>query len=54
MKKSIRVKQRDASDCGLHTWLQLLHIMVQIPVSRIRQYAATDKKHQSAWSNRNS
>jgi ATP-binding cassette subfamily B protein len=44
MKKSIRVKQRDASDCGAACLASVAaYYGLQIPVSRIRQYAATDK-----------
>ncbi|MCC6289170.1 MAG: peptidase domain-containing ABC transporter [Chitinophagaceae bacterium] len=45
MKKTIKVKQRDITDCGaaclasIAAWYKL-----KLPVSRIRQYAGTDKR----------
>lgn len=45
MKKAIKVKQRDITDCGaaclasIAAWYKL-----QMPVSRIRQFAGTDKR----------
>ncbi len=45
MKKPIRVKQRDASDCGAACLVSIAaYYGLYIPVSRIRLYAGTDKQ----------
>jgi ABC-type bacteriocin transporter len=45
MKKSIHVKQRDISDCGAACLASVAaYFGLQIPVSRIRQYAGTNKQ----------
>jgi ATP-binding cassette, subfamily C, bacteriocin exporter len=45
MKKSIQVKQRDATDCGAACLASVAaYYGLLIPVSRIRQYAGTDKQ----------
>jgi ATP-binding cassette, subfamily C, bacteriocin exporter len=45
MKKAIQVKQRDVSDCGAACLASVAaYFGLLIPVSRIRQYAGTDKK----------
>src|ERR1700688_1151076 len=50
MKKSIQVKQRDISDCGAACLTSVAaYFGLQIPVSRIRQYAGTDKQGTSLY-----
>ena len=50
MKKGIRVKQRDVSDCGAACLASVAaYFGLQIPVSRIRQYAGTDKQGTSLY-----
>src|SRR5882762_401511 len=45
MKKSIRVKQRDGSDCGAACLASVAaYYGLHIPVSWIRKYAGTDKQ----------
>ena len=45
MKKSIRIKQRDITDCGAACLASVAaHYQLRLPVSRIRQYAGTDKR----------
>jgi ABC-type bacteriocin transporter len=45
MNSKIRVKQRDITDCGAACLLSVAtHYRLELPVSRIRQYAGTDKK----------
>ena len=45
MKKLIRVKQRDASDCGAACLVSIAaYYGLYIPVSRIRLYAGTDRQ----------
>ncbi len=45
MRKKIRVKQRDFTDCGAACLASVAaHYKLQVPVSRIRQYAGTDQK----------
>jgi ABC-type bacteriocin transporter len=45
VKKSIQVRQRDISDCGAACLASVSsHYGLQLPVSRIRQYAGTDKQ----------
>jgi ABC-type bacteriocin transporter len=45
MKKQVRVKQRDITDCGAACLASIaMHYNLQIPVSRIRQFAGTDKR----------
>jgi len=45
MKKRIRVKQRDASDCGAACLVSIAaYYGLYIPVSRIRLYAGTDRQ----------
>jgi len=42
---NVRVKQRDITDCGAACLASVAaHYKVRLPVSRIRQYAGTDKK----------
>src|SRR5450755_2003582 len=50
MKKSIQVKQRDSSDCGAACLASVAaYFGLHIPVSRIRQYAGTDKQGTSLY-----
>jgi ATP-binding cassette, subfamily C, bacteriocin exporter len=50
MKKSIQVKQRDASDCGAACLASVAsYFGLHVPVSRIRQYAGTDKQGTSLY-----
>lgn len=43
--RKIRVKQRDITDCGAACLASIAqYYQLQVPVSRIRQYAGTDKK----------
>src|SRR5450755_1945656 len=50
MKKAIQVKQRDSSDCGAACLASVAaHYGLRIPVSRIRQYAGTDKQGTSLY-----
>src|SRR5664279_5045989 len=45
MKKSIQIRQRDISDCGAACLASVLsYYGLQLPISRIRQYAGTDKR----------
>ncbi len=45
MKKPVRVKQRDASDCGAACLVSIAaYYGLHLPVSRIRLYAGTDKQ----------
>lgn len=45
MKKAIKVKQRDITDCGAACLASIAaHYKLRLPVSRIRQYAGTDKR----------
>ncbi len=45
MNKSVLIKQRDITDCGAACLASVAaHYNLQLPVSRIRQYAGTDKK----------
>jgi len=45
MRKGIKIKQRDITDCGAACLASIAaHYQLQLPVSRIRQYAGTDKK----------
>jgi ATP-binding cassette, subfamily C, bacteriocin exporter len=45
MKKGIQVKQRDVSDCGAACLASVAaYYGLHIPVSRVRQYAGTDKR----------
>ncbi len=45
MKKGTKVKQRDITDCGAACIASVsAHYQLQLPVSRIRQYAGTDKR----------
>jgi ATP-binding cassette subfamily B protein len=44
MRKGIKVQQRDITDCGAACIASVsAHYQLQLPVSRIRQYAGTDK-----------
>jgi len=44
-KKSIKIKQRDITDCGAACIASIAaHYKLLLPVSRIRQYAGTDKR----------
>lgn len=45
MKKREKIKQRDITDCGAACIASIAaHYKLQLPVSRIRQYAGTDKR----------
>lgn len=45
MRKGTKVKQRDITDCGAACLASIAaHYQLQLPVSRIRQYAGTDRK----------
>lgn len=45
MKTQVRIKQRDITDCGAACLASIaMHYNLQLPVSRIRQYAGTDKR----------
>jgi ABC-type bacteriocin transporter len=45
MTKKVRIKQRDITDCGAACIASIaMHYNLQLPVSRIRQYAGTDKR----------
>ncbi len=45
MKKSVRIKQHDITDCGAACLSSIAtHHGLKIPISRIRQYASTDQK----------
>lgn len=45
MLKKVRVKQRDITDCGAACLASVaMHYELALPVSRIRQYAGTDKE----------
>jgi len=45
MKKGVGVKQRDITDCGAACLASIAgYYQLQLPVSRIRQYAGTDKR----------
>lgn len=45
MNKKVRIKQRDITDCGAACLASIaMHYNLQLPVSRIRQYAGTDKQ----------
>jgi ATP-binding cassette, subfamily C, bacteriocin exporter len=45
LNKSSKIKQRDITDCGAACLASIAaHYQLQIPVSRIRQYAGTDKR----------
>ncbi|MCG7858919.1 cysteine peptidase family C39 domain-containing protein, partial [Flavihumibacter sediminis] len=45
MKRRVKIKQRDISDCGAACLASIsMHYKLQYPISRIRQYAGTDKR----------
>ena len=45
MKKSVRIRQHDKTDCGAACLASIAaHYGMKYPISRIRQYASTDKK----------
>ena len=45
MNRAIKIKQRDITDCGAACLASIAaHYKLQLPVSRIRQYAGTDKR----------
>ncbi len=45
MKRIIKIKQRDITDCGAACLASIAaHYQLHLPVSRIRQYAGTDKR----------
>lgn len=45
MRKSVKIKQRDITDCGAACLASIAaHYNLKMPVSRIRQYAGTDKR----------
>ncbi len=47
---NIRVKQRDTTDCGAACLASIAaHHKLKLPVSKIRQWAGTDKKGTNAW-----
>ena len=44
-KRKIRVKQHDITDCGAACLASVAaHFGLEMPISKIRQYASTDKK----------
>src|SRR3984957_5336455 len=50
MKKSIQIKQQDISDCGAACLASVAaYFGLKIPISRIRQYAGTDKQGTSLY-----
>lgn len=45
MRKSVRIKQHDITDCGAACLASIsAHHGLKLPISRIRQYASTDQK----------
>ncbi len=45
MRKASKIKQRDITDCGAACLASIAaHYQLQLPVSRIRQFAGTDKR----------
>lgn len=47
---NIKVKQRDITDCGAACLASVAaHHKLKLPVSKIRQWAGTDKKGTNAW-----
>ncbi|MGM0504626.1 MAG: peptidase domain-containing ABC transporter [Bacteroidota bacterium] len=47
---NIKVKQRDITDCGAACLASVAaHYKLKLPVSKIRQWAGTDKKGTNAW-----
>jgi ATP-binding cassette, subfamily C, bacteriocin exporter len=45
MKRIIKIKQRDITDCGAACMASIAaHYQLQLPVSKIRQFAGTDKR----------
>lgn len=47
---SIKIKQRDVTDCGAACLASVAaHYKLKLPVSKIRQWAGTDKKGTNAW-----
>ncbi len=45
MRKEIKIKQRDITDCGAACLASIAaHYKLRLPVSRIRQFAGTDKR----------
>jgi len=47
---SIKIKQHDITDCGAACLASVsAHYNLKIPISRIRQWAGTDKKGTNAW-----
>ncbi len=45
MNKSVKIKQRDITDCGAACLASVAaHYKLRLPVSRIRQFAGTDKR----------
>jgi len=45
LKKLLKIKQRDITDCGAACLASVAaHYHLRLPVSRIRQYAGTDKR----------
>jgi ATP-binding cassette subfamily B protein len=45
MKRKVKIKQRDITDCGAACLASVsIHYKLQYPISRIRQYAGTDKR----------
>ena len=46
----IKIKQRDITDCGAACLASVAaHYRLKMPVSKIRQWAGTDKKGTNAW-----
>ncbi len=47
---NIKIKQRDITDCGAACLASVAaHFKLKLPVSRIRQWAGTDRKGTNAW-----
>jgi len=47
---NIKIKQRDITDCGAACLASVaVHYKLKLPVSKIRQWAGTDKKGTNAW-----
>jgi len=45
LKAAIKIKQRDITDCGAACLASIAaYYNLQLPVSRIRQFAGTDKR----------
>ncbi len=47
---TIKIKQRDITDCGAACLASVAaHYKLKLPISKIRQWAGTDKKGTNAW-----